>query len=190
MTNKRGHLIVISGPAGVGKGTLRKRLFDAIPDLVYSVSCTTRSPREGEVDGRDYFFISRDNFKTLISEDAFLEWADVHGNLYGTRASDVERAIASGASLVLEIDVQGAANVRRRIPEAIGIFIMPPSIDELKSRLVGRGSETDETLERRMADALGEIERADEYEHKVVNDDLDRASEEMVEIVRGILEVR
>lgn len=179
----RGHLFIISGPAGAGKGTLLKRLFAAMPDMVYSVSCTTRAPRAGEVDGREYFFIDTDRFRALIDEGAFLEWAEVHGNYYGTRQADVEDSLARGCDVVLEIDVQGADNVRRRMPEACAIFIGVPSLEELRSRLVGRGSETQETLERRMRDAEDEIARARDYDVIVVNDDVDRAAAELIRVV-------
>lgn len=183
----RGHLLIISGPAGAGKGTLLADLFAAIPELAYSISCTTRDPRPGEADGREYWFVSTDDFLRQRDEGMFLEWAEVHGRYYGTRRKDVERALDEGRSIVLEIDVVGAANVRAAMPEASAIFIMPPSIEILRERLAGRGTETPEQFELRMADAHTELARADEYDFQIVNDDRARASEELIGIVRGII---
>lgn len=184
----RGHLIILSGPAGAGKGTLRERLFREVPKLVYSISCTTRAPRPGERAGREYHFVNRDDFIALRDKGDFLEWAEVHGNFYGTRRSDVEAALDSGVDVVLEIDVVGAANVRRALPEAKGIFISPPSAEVLRERLAGRATETSEQLELRLRNAEREMARADEYDYIVVNDDLDRAGAELKDIVIHILE--
>lgn len=181
----RGHLFVISGPAGAGKGTLRAELFKMVDGLAYSVSCTTRQPRPGEQDGRDYHFIDRDEFMRQVERGEFLEHADVHGNLYGTRRSDVEAALASGRDIVLEIDVQGEAEVKRKMPEAMTIFISPPSIEELRRRLVGRGTESPESVERRMRDAEDEMSRASEYDAVILNDDVARASRELAELVHS-----
>lgn len=183
MTDRRGILFVISGPAGAGKGTLRGELFKAVPGLDWSVSCTTRAPRAGEVDGRDYHFVSRDEFERSVAEGAFLEWAEVHGNFYGTRASDVEASLDAGRDIVLEIDVQGMEEVVRRMPDAETIFITVPSIEVLRDRMIGRGSETDESLERRLRDAEVEMARAAEYRYVIVNDDAARASRELIDIV-------
>lgn len=180
---ERGKLFILSGPAGAGKGTLRKKLFEAMPDLVYSVSCTTRHIRPGEEEGRDYHFIQKDEFATLVDRGAFLEWAEVHGNYYGTRQSDVERSLEKGIDVVLEIDVQGAANVIRKMPDAVKIFITAPSLDILRDRLERRGTETPEQLMLRMKNAEIEIRCADDYDRIIVNDDLDRAAGELIKMV-------
>jgi len=182
---KKGHLFVLSGPAGAGKGTLRKILFSAVPDLHFSVSCTTRRPRPGETDGRDYYFIGEEQFLRQVGESAFLEWANVHGNLYGTRLGDVKTRIDAGENILLEIDVQGCRQVKARMPDAIRIFITVPSLDELESRLEGRGTETPEQLDLRLRNAAEELSYAREYEHIIVNDDVDVASRQLIELVGG-----
>lgn len=171
----RGHLFVISGPSGVGKGTLRKALFRTVKDLEYSVSFTTRSPRRNEKEGIDYRFIDRDDFIKLTDEGKFLEWAEVHGNLYGTSREDVERILSSGKDMVLEIDVQGALQVKKTMPEAVLVFILPPSEAELEDRLSKRGTEKGEVLENRLKEARHEIELSEKYDHSVLNDDLQKA---------------
>lgn len=181
----RGHLFILSGPAGAGKGTLRKILFKRLPDLVFSVSCTTRNSRPGEKDGVDYHFIGKDAFEKLVGEGAFLEWAEVHGNCYGTRRSDVVTCLDAGGDMVLEIDVQGCRQVKERMPEAVRIFITAGSLDELESRLEDRGTETPEQVALRLRNAAVELRSAREYDHIIVNDDVDRASQELVELVRG-----
>ena len=182
---KKGHLFILSGPAGAGKGTLRKILFSAVPDLYFSVSCTTRRPRPGETDGRDYYFIGEEQFLRQVGENAFLEWANVHGNLYGTRLEDVKTRINAGENILLEIDVQGCRQVKARMPEAIRIFITVPSLDELESRLEGRGTETPEQMDLRLRNAAEELSHAREYEHIIVNDDVDVASRQLIELVGG-----
>jgi guanylate kinase len=174
-----GRLFVVSGPAGAGKGTILERVRSRRPDLALSVSATTRAPRAGEVDGVSYYFLDEAEFRRRIEEGAFLEWADVHGNLYGTLQSEVEAKLKTG-SLILEIDPQGAMNVRDMMPDCVLLFIAPPSVEVLRERLLGRGSETPETLERRLADAVGEMATAVSYDAVVVNDDLDEAVEEFV----------
>lgn len=181
---RRGHLFILSGPAGAGKGTLRKRLFKEMPDLVFSVSCTTRLIRPGELEGKDYYFIDKDAFGELVLKDAFLEWAEVHGNFYGTRRADVETALALGRDMVLEIDVQGCRQVKERMPEAVRIFITVRSLDELENRLEDRGTETPEQLLLRLKNAAIELRHAGEYDHIIVNDDVDRASYELIDLVR------
>jgi guanylate kinase len=182
---ERGRLFILSGPAGAGKGTLRNRLFAEVDDMVYSVSCTTRPIRPGETDGRDYHFVTKDRFVELIDEGAFLEWAEVHGNYYGTRKSDVEACLESGRDVVLEIDVQGCEQIRAREPSAIGIFITIRSLDELENRLEDRGTETPDQILMRLRNAARELRYAATYEHVIVNDDLDKASGELIELVRG-----
>ncbi len=176
---------MLSGPSGVGKGTLASRVLSACSDVVPSVSCTTREPREGEVDGVDYHFVDDAAFDRLIAEDALLEWAEVHGERYGTLESEVDRAIGRGLSPLLEIDVQGALKVRERRPDAFLIFIEPPSTEELRKRLEGRGTETPDRIELRLANAEREMSCADRYDARVLNDDIDRAAEELIELVRG-----
>lgn len=180
---RRGHLFVLSGPSGAGKGTLRKALFQALPDLVYSISCTTRRPRPGERDGADYRFISAEAFRDLSLKGAFLEEAQVHGNRYGTLHEDVERELEAGRDVVLEIDVQGARQVKMRFPEAILLFILPPSRSELERRLRSRGTEDENDLALRLKNAEREMEEADDYDHAIVNDHFDRALSELTEIV-------
>ncbi|MGF1535680.1 MAG: guanylate kinase [Elainellaceae cyanobacterium] len=174
-----GRLIVLTGPSGVGKGTLLDRLLQQHPKLRLSVSATTRSPRPGEVDGEDYFFISRDRFEHMQDQDELLEWAEFAGNYYGTPSRGVEEQIADGHSVVLEIELVGARQVRQIFPDAFTIFILPPSLDELERRLRDRGHDSADAIERRLARARTEISAADEFDLQVVNDDLDRAIAEV-----------
>lgn len=181
----RGHLFVISGPSGVGKGTLRKALFRIMSDLEYSISCTTRLPRNGEREGSDYRFIGREHFQRLAGEGKFLEWAEVHGNLYGTLKEDVENALSRGKDMVLEIDVQGALRVKEVMPEAVLIFIMPPTQKDLEERLRGRGTEKDEELRLRLEDARVEMCLSANYDHSIMNDDLERALIELKSVIQS-----
>lgn len=176
-------LFVISGPSGAGKGTLVTRVRERRSNMGLTVSATTRAPRKGEVDGVNYFFLTREEFDRRVANGEFVEWAEVHGNCYGTLVSEVTSKLASGASLILEIDVQGALQVKERFPEAVLIFIKPPSLEVLRERLVGRGTETPETIELRMANAADELALADRYDDVVVNDDLDRATDELVRVL-------
>ena len=180
---RRGVLFVVSGPSGVGKGTINKRLFEEFGDAVaFSVSATTRGPREGEVDGREYFFISRQEFEKRVANNEFLEHAEYAGNCYGTPRDYVLSLLQRGVSVILEIDVQGAMQVKRRMPESVSVFILPPSFEELEHRLRGRGTETPEKIERRLAAAKAEMARAPEYDYQIVNDDLDAAYARLREI--------
>lgn len=183
MTKKRGLLIVISGPSGVGKDTLIKRLLELDRNLRYSVSCTTRSPRPGEVDGVDYTFASRERFQQLIDEGAFLEHATYNGNQYGTLAERVEKARAEGHDIVLKIEVRGAEQVRERVPDAIFIFIAPPSVSELVRRQVERNTETSQDMTARRKIAEREMEYSRRYDHVVVNDELERAVAQVLAII-------
>lgn len=173
---------MISGPAGVGKGTAVKRLLELRPDLSVSVSATTRSPRPGEVEGSSYYFLTDEQFDRLVADDGFLEWAKVHTHRYGTPRAQVERDL-KGGSLILEIDPQGAFNVRASMPRAVLLFIAPPSMEELRRRLVGRGTESGEELDGRMSDALGEMAVRDRYDEVVVNDDIDQTVAQLAAII-------
>ena len=180
---RKGVLFVISGPSGVGKGTVNKRLFEEFGNAVaFSVSATTRDPREGEVDGREYFFISRQEFEKRVANNEFLEHAEYAGNCYGTPRDYVLSLLQRGVSVILEIDVQGDMQVKRRMPESVSVFILPPSFEELEHRLRGRGTETPEKIERRLAAAKAEMARAPEYDYQIVNDDLDAAYARLREI--------
>ncbi len=177
--------MVITGPSGVGKGTIRQEVIRRT-GASYSVSATTRLPRAGEVDGRDYYFVDRQTFQRMIDDDELLEWADVFGRLYGTPEKPVKQAIEQGRTVILEIDVQGGLQVRRKMPEATFILVLPPSDEELARRLRGRGSEGEAEADRRLAAARKEIEAAERsgaYKHKVVNDDLEQAVRQVVDIV-------
>ncbi len=177
---RKGNLFVLSGPSGAGKGTLVSRLLDVIPDAWVSVSATTRQPRPGESDGISYYFMDQSRFDELVSQGGFLEWATVHGNSYGTLKSSVQEHMETGFQVILEIDVQGALQVRKAMPQAHLIFIEPPSIEELERRLRGRGTETEEVIRKRMETAKVELASKMEYDVRVVNDDLIRATDELV----------
>lgn len=180
---RRGNLFIVSGPSGAGKGTLVKELLGRVPDIWVSVSATTRSPRPGEIEGRDYFFVSNGRFDELVEHDGLLEWASVHGNRYGTPRAEVEARIAEGRQVILEIDPQGALQVKERWPSSILLFIKPPSMDELRRRLEGRGSETAEQVELRLRTAQTEMEFAGIYDFVVQNDDVPRAADELAAII-------
>ena len=175
--------VVMSAPSGCGKTTLIDMLLQEYPDLQYSISCTTREPRDGEEDGIDYHFMSVERFRELLDENAFLEYAEVHGNYYGTLKQPIEEVLAEGNSMILDIDVVGAAKVRHYVKHHlppddplragyVDIFITPPSMEELRARLENRGTDSEEVIERRLANAEGEIARAGEYKHQVANDEL------------------
>jgi len=185
MTKKRGLLIVISGPSGVGKDTLIKRMLELDKNLRYSVSCTTRSPRPGEVDGVDYSFVTRERFQQLIAEGAFLEHAAYNGNLYGTLTERVERERDAGHDVVLKIEVQGAEQVRAKTPDGVFIFIVAPSVDELVKRQVKRNTESSHDMAARRMIATREMEYAARYDHVVVNDELERTVAEVLAIIHN-----
>ena len=177
------NVLVITGPSGVGKGTLIRLLLDRFPDIALSISATTRRPRPGEEDGVDYHFLTAEQFQERIDRDAFLEWAEYAGNRYGTLRSELER---DAHPLVLEIEVQGARQVRERVPDATSVFIAPPSEEALRTRLVGRGSDDPDQIERRLEVAREELAARDEFDHVVVNDDLDAAVDELARLVATI----
>ncbi|WP_414622097.1 guanylate kinase [Calothrix sp. CCY 0018] len=170
-----GKLIVLIGPSGVGKGTLMRLLLSRHPELNYSISATTRPPRLGEVDGKDYYFISRSKFQQLIEEGEFLEWAEFAGNLYGTPRKPAINLMESGKSVLLEIELEGARQIRAAFPELLSIFILPPSFNELEKRIRGRKKDTEDAISRRLKRAKEEIDSADEFDLQIVNDDLETA---------------
>lgn len=185
ISNSSGRIWVVSGPSGTGKSTLVRRLLASPIPLAFSVSHTTRDQRTGEKHGEDYFFVDRATFEGMIESDQFLEWADYNGNYYGTSEPYVNEQLAAGLDVLLDIEIVGAAQVRLRRPDARGIFILPPSLEELRRRLVGRGTESASSLERRLGKALIELEDAHEYDFLVLNSDVDTAYEDLVKIVQS-----
>src|SRR6188768_475586 len=179
----RGNLIIISSPSGGGKGTLIKEVLEALPDVGYSVSLTTRPPRFGEEEGRHYHFVTKRQFEEEIANDRFLEFAEVHGNLYGTSRIQADRMMNEGQDVILEIDVQGALQVMEKVPEAISIFIMPPSFDVLKARLISRATEKDKDLELRLCNSHDEIEQFTRFDYIVVNDHIAVAARKLASII-------
>jgi guanylate kinase len=183
LTAGRGMLVVVSSPSGGGKGTLIRRVLKTVPNLGYSVSFTTRAPREGEQDGRDYFFVSVEKFSEMIERGAFLEWAVVHGNHYGTSHTQVERELQEGHDIILEIDVQGATSVRRLVMDAVGVFILPPSFEILRARLEARGSERPNDLALRLRNSRGEVEHYREFQYIIINDDAEIAASQLASVI-------
>lgn len=177
-------VFVITGPSGVGKGTLIEKLLERAPELELSVSATTREPRPGEVDGRDYHFLKPEEFERRVKAGDFLEYADYSGNRYGTLREEVERRLGEGRSVVLEIEVQGARQVREAMQEAVQIFIAPPSPEALRERLEGRGTDLQDAIERRLRTAEIELEAQGEFPHVVVNDDVQKAASQLETLVR------
>jgi guanylate kinase len=178
----RGRLFVVAGPSGAGKGTLVEELLRRYPTAWLSVSATTRKPRPGEAEGVQYHFLEEERFRELVDQDEFLEWAEVHGNLYGTPGTMVARQLASGHDVILEIDVQGARQVKEKMPDAVSVFVTPPSLEVLEERLRGRGTEDDNEIERRMRNAREESLEKNDYSYVVLNDRLHRAVEELCAI--------
>ena len=182
---KKGFLLVISGPSGVGKGTVLHDLMNTQTNLVYSVSATTRKKRDGEIEGVSYFYLNHDEFEKMIEEDKFLEYAHVHNNYYGTPKEFVEKKINEGKIVILEIDVQGALNIKKNTDNGVFIFLAPPSLKELKKRIVGRGTETDEDIKIRMNNAKKELQHIQDYDYIVINDHLNSAITSVNEIINA-----
>lgn len=179
----KGNLIIISSPSGGGKGTLIKEILKSVPNIGYSISYTTRAMRDGEENGRHYYFVSREKFEELIADDEFLEYATVHGNFYGTSIKQIVSEMNLGRDIILEIDVQGAESIRQKMPEAVSIFILPPSFDVLKQRLTARATEKSEDLNLRLKNAFGEVSRYTEFEYIVINDSVERAAQDLQRII-------
>lgn len=185
MSKSRGILVVFSGPSGSGKGTVLKEALKRSDDLTVSVSVTTRTPRKGEVDGVDYTFYSQEKFKDLIKKDGFLEWACFCENYYGTPKAEIESLLNDGKNVVLEIEVQGAMKIREKCPEAVLIFNLPPSMEELKNRLTGRNTDAEDVIKKRLDTAIWEIEQAKNYDYILVNDTIDTAANTLLAIIEG-----
>jgi guanylate kinase len=184
-TDRRGRLFVIAAPSGAGKTSLVRALMERVPALRFSISYTTRARRPTEVHGRDYFFVDKDEFSRMVDAGEFLEHATVFDNSYGTSRDQVERSLSGGQDLILEIDWQGAAQVRRALPECVSIFILPPSRAELERRLRGRGTDAEAVIQRRLRDAASDMAHWREFDHVVVNDEFDRALRELEAMVAG-----
>ena len=181
--SERGTAFVISGPSGVGKSSLLKRVLERDPELRFSVSHTTRPPRAGEEDGRDYFFVDEARFRALVDEGGFLEWAEYQGNLYGTSFEAVREPTEAGHDLILEVEVQGARQLRERLPGAVFVFIVPPSMEVLEQRLRGRGSDAEAVVQKRLERAGEELRERDRYDHEIVNDGFDQAVRDLCRIM-------
>lgn len=181
----KGLVFIVSGPSGSGKDTVLKELFKKRPEIKFSISSITRGMRVGEVEGEKYNFISREKFEEMIKNDDLLEYNEYVGNYYGTPKSPVVNAVENGDDMIIEVDVNGAAKIREKLPDAVSIFIMPPSFEELERRLSGRGTETEDVIKERLGSALGEIKRATEYDYIVVNDDLIVAVNDIISIIES-----
>lgn len=184
-TTTRGTLFVVSSPSGGGKGTIIRHVLDVVPNLSYSVSYTTRAPRLNEVDGREYFFVSRETFEEMIAAGEFLEWACVHGNYYGTAKNQVLDETAAGADIILEVDVQGAASVRQLLMDSVSIFILPPSYEVLKRRLIDRGTDSPQELEVRLRNAPDELRQYSSFDYVIINDQVAAAAGQLASIIHA-----
>lgn len=181
--SQRGNLIILSGPSAVGKGTVIEALMEEYQDVSYSTSVTTRLPRPEEEDGEDYFFVSKKRFNEMVENDEFIEWAKVHGNYYGTPKSYVEDTLAEGQDVILEIDIQGAVQVKKKYKEGVFVFLAPPSLKELKSRIHKRGTDSQKAIEVRMENATQEMEKAEDYDYIIVNDEVTKAVKKLKSII-------
>ncbi len=179
-----GVLFVISAPSGAGKSTLIDRIRPMFPDMLYSVSCTTRPPRRGEQDGVDYFFLEVNRFRQMIADGEFLEWKEVHGNMYGTPRRPVRNVLEAGRSMILDIDVQGALEVFEKVSESVGIFINAPSVEVLEERLRLRHTDSEESIRMRMSNAVGEMAFSGKFRYQLINDDLEKAVEDLASIIK------
>jgi guanylate kinase len=184
-TKPYGTLFVVSSPSGGGKGTIIRRVLDVLPDLSYSVSFTTRTPRNNERDGREYFFVSRQVFDEMVAAGEFLEWACVHGNFYGTAKRQVADETSAGTDIVLEVDVQGAESVRELPLDSVTIFILPPSFEVLRERLIARGTDTAEELEVRLRNAPNELRQYSKFDYVIINDQVERAAAQLAAIIQA-----
>lgn len=180
---RTGRLIVFTGPSGVGKGTLLRALRDRYPALQLSISATTRAPRPGEVHGKDYYFVSRDQFQAMVEHNELLEWAEFAGNYYGTPKAAVLQQVEAGNWLILEIELEGARQIRASFPHALQLFVLPPSLDELEHRIRQRGKDSDEAIEKRLERARVEIEAASEFDIQIINDDLETALQQLEQAI-------
>lgn len=178
-----GNIYIIAAPSGTGKSTLLSRLLSDIENLEFSISHTTRPPRQGEQHGREYFFVDNPTFEELIEKNAFLEWARVHDNYYGTSKAHIEEKLRTGVDIILDIDVQGAAMVKQALPSAVSIFIFPPSMKALENRLRGRGKDNEDVIRKRLDNAWGEIQRAENFDYFLINDDLDNCYQNLRTVV-------
>ncbi len=190
MNQEKGKIFVISGPSGVGKGTIVRRLIGKLPEVALSTSVTTRPPRAGEINGIHYFFIKKETFLDKLEKDCFLEWTEFAGNYYGTDKHIMELTIKEGFNLILEIDVKGALQVKEKKPEAVLIFIEPPSIDELKARLFKRKTESEEQIQKRLSIVKSELEKKDKFDYCILNDNLDEAFAKVENIIYKHLEIK
>src|SRR5215216_5500665 len=179
----RGTLFVVSSPSGGGKGTIIRHVLDCVENLSYSVSFTTRAPRQTEVDGREYFFVNLETFNEMVAAGEFLEWACVHGNFYGTSKEQIMRETAAGADIILEVDVQGAASVRQLLMDSVSIFILPPSYEVLRQRLIARGTDSREELEVRLRNAPEELKQYSTFDYVIINDEIETAAGQLASII-------
>ena len=179
----RGTLFVVSSPSGGGKGTIIQHVLEVVENLSYSVSYTTRAPRLNEVDGREYFFVSRETFDEMVAAGEFLEWACVHGNFYGTAKRQIAQETAAGVDIILEVDVQGASSVRQLLMDSVSVFILPPSPEVLRQRLIARGTDTPEELEVRLRNAPGELNQYSAFDYVIINDEVDKAVSQLASII-------